>query len=64
VLSHSVEDAGQERDDSADEDERNGRCEQATNPDANLSHLRLNGLTLSEIRNITYGVFGLRFLYT
>jgi hypothetical protein len=28
VLSHSLEDAGTEHDDSADEDERNGRCEQ------------------------------------
>jgi hypothetical protein len=39
ALSHGIEDAGQEREDSADEDERNGRCEQATNPDADVSHL-------------------------
>ena len=31
-----------ERDDRADEDERNGRCEQATSPDAEGFHLRLN----------------------
>jgi len=42
VLSHSLEDAGPERDDSTDEDERNGRCEQATSPDTDPSHLRLN----------------------
>ena len=42
MLSHSLEDAGPEHDDSADEDERNGRCEQATSPDADRSHLRLN----------------------
>jgi hypothetical protein len=39
ALSHSIEDAGYERDDRADEDERNGRCEQATSPDANPSHV-------------------------
>jgi hypothetical protein len=38
VLSHSLEDAGTEHDDSADEDERNGRCEQAASPDADRSH--------------------------
>ena len=64
VLSHSLEDAGTEHDDSADEDERNGRCEQATNPNAQLSHLRVNPSQISEIRNIYYGVCGLRFLYT
>ena len=37
-LGHSVEDAGHERDDSADEHERNGRCEEATSPDADRSH--------------------------
>jgi len=42
LLSHSLEDAGPERDDSTDEDERNGRCEQATSPDTDPSHLRLN----------------------
>ena len=51
MLSHSVEDAGPERDDSADEDERNGRCEQATSPDADRSA-------------ISTSVFGLEFLYT
>ena len=40
LLSQSVEDAGRERDDSADENERNGRCEQATSPDPDRSHLR------------------------
>jgi hypothetical protein len=40
VLSLSVKDAGRERDDSADEDERNGPCEQATSPDPDRSHLR------------------------
>jgi hypothetical protein len=39
VLTLSIEDAGQEHDDGADEGERNGRCEQATNPDADRSHL-------------------------
>jgi hypothetical protein len=43
-----VEDKGRERDDSADENERNGRCEQATSPDADRSHLRLNPLEVSE----------------
>ena len=38
LLSHSLEDAGPEHDDSADEDERNGRCEQTTSTDADLSH--------------------------
>ena len=38
VQSHSLEDAGPEHDDSADEGERNGRCEQTTSPDADLSH--------------------------
>ena len=61
MLSHSVEDAGQERDDTADEDEGNGRCEQATSPDADRSHLRLNPAP-GESRNIYYGVYGLRFL--
>ena len=42
VQSHSLEDAGPEHDDSADEGERNCRCEQATSPDADRSHLRLN----------------------
>ena len=51
VLSHSLEDAGPEHDDSADKDERNGRCEQATSPDADASHFQLNP-ALSEMRNI------------
>ena len=42
VLSHSLEDAGPEHDYSADKDERNGRCEQATSPDADPSHFHLN----------------------
>ena len=50
VLSHSFEDAGPEHD-GADKDERNGRCEQATSPDADASHFQLNP-ALSEMRNI------------
>ena len=38
MVPFSVEHAGPERDDSADEDERNGRCEQTTGPDADRSH--------------------------
>ena len=38
VLSHGLEDAGPEHDDSSDEDERNGRREEATSPDADPSH--------------------------
>jgi len=57
VLSHSLEDAGPEHD-GADKDERNGRCEQAY-----ASHFQLNP-ALSEMRNIPYCIYGLRFLYT
>lgn len=48
VFPFSVEDAGQKRDDSADEDEGNGRCEQATNPYADGSHLRWRPATVGE----------------
>ena len=34
----SVEDTGHERDDSADEDDWNARCEQSTKPDADRFH--------------------------
>jgi len=51
VQSHSLEDAGPEHDDSADEGERNCRCEQATSPDADPFAFRLNPAS-SEIRNI------------
>jgi len=59
VLSHSLEDAGTEHDDSADEDERNGRCEQAASPDAD----RLIEPGPRWICNIYYGGW-LKFLYT
>ena len=45
LLSQSVEDAGRERDDSADKNERNGRCEQATSPDPDRSDLRSASLS-------------------
>jgi hypothetical protein len=56
VLSHSVEHAGQERDCSADEDERNGRCEQATSPDADPSHVRLNPVSSEAISTTVFMV--------
>jgi hypothetical protein len=45
LLPLSVEDEGRERDDRADENERNGRCEQATGPNHDRSHLRSASLS-------------------